>query len=188
MTSTIPHQPPFLQRIGSPDSTRTPVGHYRTESLFLEAWRPLETSRPVYSLGREDREDPKVPGRVIYSFQKRYLECGDPTGYLPAIELLGSWRHWEKVRDKPWMKEYVKSWNAEIIAGLNAKGLTAIVKAADRGDLKAAEYLLGYSVDGPAKPGRGRPSKADVAKAAREIAVDAADLAEDEARVLGEKK
>lgn len=181
-------QPPFLLGIGSPDSPRTPGGHYRTESLFLELWRPLETARPIYSLDREDIEDPRVPGRKIYSFQKRYLEFNDPSGYKAALNLLGSWRHWEKIRDRPWMKDHVARWNAEIVASLNEKGLAAIIKAADRGDLKAAEYLMSYTAAGPApKAGRGRPSKAEIAKAAKSAAELTNDLDEDAARVLGVK-
>jgi hypothetical protein len=178
--------PPFLQKLGSTESVRTPGGHYRTESLFLELWKPIETARPVYSLLRDDREDPRVPGRQIYSFQKRYVEAGDITGYKAAIELLGSWKHWEKIRDRPWFRDHVAAWNAEIVASLNARGMDAIVKAADRGDLKAAEYLMGYTTSGPTiKPGRGRPSKAEIKQAAREAATISEDLDEDAARVLG---
>ncbi len=178
--------PPFLQKLGSTDSVRTPVGHYRTESLFLELWRPLETQRPIYSLHREDKPDPREPTRTVYSFQKRYIDLGDPTGYLAAMELLGSWRHWEKIKDKPWMTEHLARWNAEIVASLNHKGLDAIIKAAGRGDLKAAEYLIGYTQAGPpAKTPRGRPSKADVKREARALAQDNLDLEEDAKRVLG---
>lgn len=190
MTDKTPDLPttPFLQSIGSTDSPRTPGGHYRTESLFLELWRPIESARPIYSLLREDREDPRAPGRTVYSFQKRYIEAGDPTGYRAAMNLLGSWKHWEKIRDRPWMKPHVAAWNAEIVASLNAKGLETFVKAADKGDLKAAEYLIGYTVEGPPpKPGRGRPSKAEIRRHAREIAELDQDLDEDAARALGNK-
>ncbi len=182
-------QPPFLKSLGIPDSVRTPVGHYRTESLFLELWRPIESARPIYSLGREDRPDPKDASRTVYSFQKRYIEAGDPTGYKPAIQLLGSWRHWEKIRDRPWMAPHVARWNAEIVASLNTRGLDAIVKAAERGDLKAAEFLISYTQEGPAqKPKRGRPSKGEIKQAAREIAELDSELDEDAARVMGVRK
>jgi predicted alpha/beta-hydrolase family hydrolase len=99
------------------------------------------------------------------------LELGDPTGYKAAIDLLGSWKHWE---------------NAEIVASLNATGLETMVKAAARGDLKAAEFLMNYSVEGPpAKHKRGRPSKGEIKKAAREIASLTSELDEDAARILG---
>lgn len=180
--------PPFLQRLGIADSVRTPGGHYRTESLFLERWRPLDDQRPVYSLLRDSREDPKVPGRTIPSFQSAYIALGDPTGYKAAIDLLGSWKHWIKIRDKVWFKDHVDSWNAEIVANLNSQGLDAIVKAAGRGDLKAAEYLMGYTQNGPAlKAGRGRPSKAEITKEARRLAEDQQELDEDAARALGDR-
>jgi len=179
--------PPFLQRQGIAESVRTPGGHYRTESLFLEVWKPIATARPIFSLLREDREDPKTPGRTIWSFQKRYIELGDITGYKAAAELLGSWKHWQKLKKLGWMAPHVEQWNDEIVASLNVKGLDSIVKAADKGDLKAAEYLMNYTAQGLTKPVRGRPSKAEIAKAARQIAESDNDLAEDEARILGDK-
>jgi hypothetical protein len=123
---------------------------------------------------------------MIHSFQSQYLALGDPTGYRAAIHLLGSWKHWEKIRDRPWFKDHVAAWNAEIVASLNVKGLDAIVKAADRGDLKAAEYLIGYTTAGPAsKPKRGRPSEAEIRRTAREMVSDDLELDEDAARIKG---
>ena len=176
--------PPFLQRLGKTDPVRTPLGHYRTESLFLEQWRPMETARPVYTLQREDREDPRVPGSILPSFQKRYIELGDPTGYKAAIDLLGSWQHWGKLAKTPWFKEHLNTWNEEVIAALHSRGLDTFVRQADKGDLKAAEWLVGYTPEGPReRTKRGRPSKAEVLREARTQAERDKDMANDAARV-----
>ncbi len=176
--------PPFLKGLGVTDSVRTPLGHYRTESLFLERWRPIDGQRPVYTLQHDDREDPRVPGRNIPSFQAAYVKLQDPTGYRAAKELLGSWKHWCKLKDTVWFKDYLDEWNAEVLASLKAKGLATFLKEADGGDLKAAEWLINYTPDGPAeKPKRGRPTKADINKAAREAAEAERAEREDAARL-----
>lgn len=176
--------PPFLQRLGLPTPVRTPLGHYRTESLFLERWRPIETMRPAYTLEREQREDPRVPGSYLPSFQKRYVELMDPSGYQAAMDLLGSWTHWQKLRKCPWFREHMDVWNEEIVAALRAKGLGTFVKMADKGDLKAAEWLTQYTAEGPpVKSGRGRPSKAQIAQAARQAAESNQNLSEDAKRL-----
>ncbi len=159
--------PPFLKGLGITDSVRTPLGHYRTESLFLERWRPIEGQRPVYTLQIDDREDPRVPGRIMPSFQAAYLKLMDPTGYRAAKELLGSWKHWVKLREAEWFKDHLDEWNAEVLASLKAKGLATFLKQAEEGDLKAADWLINYTPEGPAeRKARGRPTRADINKAA----------------------
>ncbi len=184
-TATLSYPPPpFLRGLGKPDSVRTPLGHYRTESLFLEQWRPMDGTRPAYTLMRDDREDPKVPGSILPSFQKAYINLGDPTGYQAAIQLLGSWRHWQKLIKAPWFKAHLDMWNEEIIASLKYKGLSTFTKAADKGDLKAAEWLINYTPEGPPpKAGRGRPTRADINKAARDVADSERNAREDAARL-----
>lgn len=176
--------PPFIKALGKSDSVRTPLGHYRTESLFLEVWRPIEGQRPVYTLERADREDPKVPGNILPSFQAEYVRLQDPSGYKAALSMLGSWSHWQRLAKTAWFKEHLDEWNEEIVAGLRARGLETFVKQADKGDLKAAEWLTNYTVTGPAdKPKRGRPTKADINRAAREAAESRNNLKEDAARL-----
>lgn len=144
----------------------------------------METERPLYTLYRDPREDPKVPGSTLPSFMARYVELGDPSGYKAAMDLLGDWEHWKKLAKCPWFKEHMDLWNEEIVAKLRTKGLDTFIRQADKGDLKAAEWLVGYTPDGPAeKHRRGRPSKADVARAAREAAEKNDNLKDDAARL-----
>lgn len=176
--------PPFIKKLGKTDSVRTPLGHYRTESLFLEQWRPIDSARPVYTLQRDDREDPRVPGSILPSFQRRYIELGDPSSYKAALDLLGSWQHWQKLAKTPWFQPHLRLWNEEIVAQMKSKGVETFVRSADRGDLKAAEWLVGYSLEGPpVKHGRGRPSRSDINKAAKDTADAERNLEHDAARL-----
>ena len=156
-------------------------GRYRTISLFWEL-RDAEDKQALFTTKPEDI----VRDGVEYkSMKKLYFSYDHAPGfeYDFAIEVLGSWDHWQKlVTGSKELREMIQSWKDELDIRLKAQGIKAIMKHSlddDPKGLQAAKYLVekGYAKRA------GRPSKEDVQRELKSDDKAAKDRADDLARI-----
>lgn len=144
-------------------------GKWRKGSLFFETSLPdrREDQEPPFTLKEEDYE---VDGNKYKSMYKLYMEIADPTEYEFAMQVLGSWNHWQVLQKASWMKEYVQAWRDELAIKLRSKAIKAMVDVAVSEGAKgttAAKYLAeeGWNKGS----GKGRPSKDKIEREANKI-------------------
>lgn len=162
---------------------RSPSGKFYTRQLFQEEWCNLMHSErlidPVFSLYK-DR-----PGLI--NFGARYVALGDPTGYKVSQELLGDYKHWLALCKASWFRTAKEMWDKELDAKLASEGMDKLREILKEGlpaqQLVAAKYLANKEHRKNRNSTKGRPSKAEVDKAAREQAAFERELADDAERI-----
>lgn len=141
------------------------LGRYRT-NIFLEFnKRDWEKYPPLYTMKGTDK-------RGCISARRIYLEAADE--YDAAMQLVGSWEHWQKLtqnvlfmngKDSAGEKfEGLAAWREEKKLRDKSEARKLLVKNAKAGNVTAQKIL--YDGKEPA----GRPSKAKVQKEASRIA------------------
>ena len=155
-------------------------GRWRTQSLFRETitasarangWTPEFTLKDVDPSG-------------LPSLRRAFIRSEDPTGYTTAMESLGSWEHWVRLFENPQFKKELALWTEEQDVRIRSKAIKAIKDTAFTEGSKgttAAKYLADANYKGNK---RGRPSKQDIAREAKQQAGITEALAEDQERIL----
>jgi len=130
-------------------------GRYRTASLFRENYVSKDKYPPIFSLKPYD-DVLNLP-----SFKDHYLESSDPTGYTTAIELLGSWEHWEKLVALDWFQDHLQKWNLELEVKMKSEAIRGIIQESKEGKSKfnASKYVAEHGWD---KRKAGRPTKEEI--------------------------
>lgn len=135
--------------------------------LFYENVEHKEVDfKPLYTL--KDTDTNGYP-----SLSRLYLEEEDVTEYLFAKKYLESWEHWTLLCDSEWFKPIVARWRTELEMHLQAKALRYILDEAITGGKNAYDankYIVAKGWIKAEGNRRGRPSKADITKAAAEQA------------------
>lgn len=158
-------------------------GKFLTEALFFETNRDRSVTAPVFTL--KDREHEGLP-----SLKTLYLSYSDPTEYRFSTETLGSFQHWNLLCSLSWFKQHIEEWRAELDAKIKsetvetARAILASTEASEPSRLQAAKFLADHGWE--TKPKKGRPSKRDVERAAREATEHAGFLTDDWERIKGE--
>lgn len=133
--------------------------------LFKEFARPDVKFKPVYTLQQ---------------WKEVFLDCRDPSEYLPAQTLLGDWEHWLEVRNHALIKPHVDKWQAELEVKLRSEAIQQIKNHAKQpGGTAAAKWLAdkGYASEAVKKPvGRPKKEEADLPPLPSRIASDMARL------------
>jgi hypothetical protein len=174
--------PPTSEESEGSPSFRADNGRFLTEALFWETNRDRTKNPPVFTLKDEEHEG-------LPSLKAEYLRIGDPTEYRFATEVLGSFQHWKALTRLGWFQPHLEEMRAELDGLLRAEAAQAAREilgnpgASDAARLQAAKFLSdrGWS----SKPGKGRPKKGDVERAAREEATAKGHLEDDYARIMG---
>lgn len=151
------------------------VGRWRTKSLFYEA-NDYRIADALFTLGDEDVT---VKGKDLISLRKRFVEAEDPTGYIISQEFLGGFSHWDAIC-KSSMKAEIEKWQDELEVKLRSVGLMNAIKSAKAGNFNAAKFL---AEKGWSKRVAGRPTNAEVERAAKQEATLIKDLEEDMRRL-----
>jgi len=149
------------------------MGRWLTRALFFETATPemRDKYECLFTLKEEDHvsED----GTSYRSLRKIYLSYNDPTGYLFATEVLGSWDHWQAIKRSSFFKEYLASWEEELEIKLLAKGFAGMLNEMDsagKGSATASKWLAEKGWDRTSA--KGRPSKAKIdQEAAKQLRV-----------------
>lgn len=168
-------------------------GRWRTKSLFVEF------ADPNYPFFFNLTEDDDPPNSI--SLKRKYLEIADPTEFLFARKVFGSYPCWERLLLSPEILNHVKQWRVELALKLEAEAVQTIRDASANGDrdskVTAARNILNYLRDGrtkvpskrdedaPAK--RGRPSNQPQAGGAAAWWPTTVTTNEDWNRLFGEK-
>ena len=127
-------------------------------------------------------------------FHDRFIELADPTEYKPAMELMGSWAEWQRVRRQSSMfRNKVIEWLAELAIKEKSESIERVQKLAKdetkASSFQANKWLAERRYDGG--PGGGRPTKAAQKQAAKDVAQEATDTEAEAKRVeeamLGER-
>jgi hypothetical protein len=156
-------------------------GAYLTRSLFFEV--SPEPELAVFTLKDYDHE---WKGRQYKSLYLLYMQEADPIEYEFATKHLDSWVHWEKLSNSPFFQEYITRWRKELELKIRSESLRNIATEARKGGrdaMQAHRYLLERKwLDEPSKA-RGRPTKAEIKKAAFDLAAESESLTEDFNRI-----
>lgn len=128
-------------------------GRYITRGLFLETITPGFDFDPPFTLKNYDHL-----GKP--SMKKIYMGYTDPTEYQFAIDVLGSWEHWQKLCNTEWFGPVVAEWREEMEIKIRSLGTSQMALLALNGKESAAKWL---AEGGWAKrSGAGRPTKEQV--------------------------
>ncbi len=140
-----------------PDVLR-PEGRYRTKSLFTEY-----SEEGIWSLDE---------------FRQKYLAIADPTEYQFAIQMLGSWKHWQKLIKRSWMSGWLREVRAELSVLIRSRAAQFLIQSENVAALKLlATEDVDFLTPAP-KQAVGRPRKAQ-----ETISDDSLDLDEDARRI-----
>ena len=131
------------------DTYKDTLGRYLTQSLFYE----YAGKGAPFTLKPYDHD-----GSV--SMKQLYLAANDPTEYKFAIEVLGSWEHWQKLISSDWFHSYVAAWRDELEVKLRSEAIVSIHKQANE-NVSAAKWIAEKQY---AQKGKvGRPTKEETA-------------------------
>lgn len=146
-----------------PDKMKDKMLRYYTRGLFKEL--PLkkhDNFDPVFTAKNYDRHG-------LPSFKRLFVELNDPSGYIPAMVLLGSWDHWLKLCEQTWFQKLLVHSTEELEVKLRAQALMdirVIAESEKGGALAAAKYLAegAWKKTQTRKGNIGRPKKGETKK------------------------
>lgn len=151
-------------------------GRWITKGLFYELTLPDTRDHCLFTLKDENHE---VDGITYMSLKQAFLLCDDPTEYEFANKYLGGWGHWKAIQETKDLAPVIEEWREERDVKLKSIGQKRMVDMAKQEDasFQAVKWLAdeGWKE----KESKGRPKKADIAKASRK-------MAEDNSRVKGD--
>jgi hypothetical protein len=149
-----------------------------TKSLFVE----YDKAYGMYTLKANDLV---VDGKTYPSLYKLYIDYSDTTEYLFAKDFFEDLEHWNLLCSMPFFVAHLTKWRTELELKLKAESLQAILKEAREGKYDAHKFFATKSwIDKTQDPKRrGRPTKADIDKQAREMAFLASDVDDDLKRI-----
>ena len=134
------------------------------KGLFFETTLQ-DKSSVLYTL--KDQEHQGYP-----SLYKLYMDLDDLTEYEFANTYLDGWEHWTMLTNCTWFKPYIERWRLELELRTKAQALKALKKEAKglgKNAYSANKILLegGWKEKSGTSNTRGRPSKAEIEKAAK---------------------
>jgi hypothetical protein len=124
-------------------------------SMFLDG----SGKEVVVQLFKEfKRYDTKfTPPFTLKQWKDIFLEVKDPTEYAFAMETVGDWDHWQRIRNHVNIKPHVDRWQQELAIKLKSEAVQQMKKLATQpGGTAAAKWLAdkGYTQEETRKVGR----------------------------------
>jgi len=129
------------------------IGRFLTHAMFFET--KTKGFDPTFTFKENDHE---YKGVIYISMRSLYMEMSDPTEYLFAQEVLGSWGHWQKLCNSALIREQIDKWREELEIKLRAESIRAIREVATTAGSKgttAAKWIASAGW----RSGKGRPTK-----------------------------
>jgi hypothetical protein len=117
--------------------------------------------------------------KKLYSIRKLYLESRDPTEYTFAKRCFPSWAHWQAVQNLKVLQPYIQSWRDEMEVFMMSEGVRQVADLATQANYNAAKFL----VEKGWLPKRGRPTKAEIERERKKVAMVQEELEDDLSRV-----
>ena len=152
-------------------------GRFRTQSLFAEFER--DGYPPHFTLRREGRAG-------VVNIYEKYMEIADPTEYQVAIQLLGSWQHWQALIRSEWFMKHLNSWRGELAVKMESERYHEMLINTHRDKTRvAATKWLADRYGERKNPARkaGRPTKQEKEAYLAQERRDSQDLKEDAERI-----
>ena len=161
---------------------------YVTNSSFADLSCPgtkLDDSyKPTWTVADEDHDG-------LYSFKKWFLKFKEDPTEIKFVDACfeGDYRHWEAFKSsqyiRPIYERVKKEAEKRLLADVMQKLYSAAMDDNNKSQMVALKFLVdrGQKLSDDEPKGRGRPKKADIDKAAREIAEEDKALAEDLKRI-----
>lgn len=167
---------------------RSPTNIRYTRSLFYET-SYVDHSQVYYTL--KDRPSVTTEGKELPSLYQLYMKFGvlDPTEYTFATTALDGWEHWLMIREATWFKkDYYLRWKHELDVKIRSNALIELLQESKMKGKNAwaiNRFLVkeGYETPGT-NPKRGRPTKDDITKAAKETLEEREKVRDDLNRIL----
>ena len=94
----------------------------------------------------------------------KYLDCGDPTGYVFATEHLGGYKHWKALKNSSVLSPIIDEWEEELEVFIRSVELKRIGELSSTGHFQASKFLMDR---GWQKRKPGKPSKEEVERETR---------------------
>jgi len=136
-----------------------------TKGLFYETSRTQEKYVPVLTLREQDYKG-------YTSIHRLYVQFADPSEYIFATAVLGSYEHWQILKSRDWFIPYYKKMQEAMVARLRGVGQVKMMDLAfEDGDKQAIKWLAqGEFMQNPddisarsaKRSSKGRPSKEEV--------------------------
>lgn len=138
---------------------RDAQGRYRTQSLFFET--NLSNLTPIFTLKEHDHT---YDGKTYISLRQLYLEYAHAPiegEYDFAIEVFGSWKHWQKICNAPYLQEHLEEWREELAFKKRTQAIKAIHQTATTEGSKGTAAAKWIAEEGWRGSQRKRVSKAE---------------------------
>jgi len=158
---------------------KTTMGQWILKGIFFETTGSDKT-HVKYTLKDEDHEG-------LPSLYRLYIDMEDVLEYEFANTHLGGWSHWEYLSNCTWFKPYISRWRKELTLKIQSRALRRLREDAESESSKTSNSSNRYLLERGwlEKNSKGRPSKDEVRKAAKEAAEHTALLNEDLLRITG---
>jgi hypothetical protein len=129
--------------------------------------------------------------RAIYDldeFHDKFIELEDITEYKAAMQLVGSWKEWGRMkRDWPAFRGYINEWKEELETKFRSDACARVLALqnadSESVQLQAAKFLSSAEWD-KRQTGAGRPNKKLQKEAANEVAKLASETSSETDRIL----
>jgi len=136
-------------------------GRFRTQSLFYETNNSnLDSVLTLkdYNLKNDDK--------IYYSLKLIYLSYSDITEYQFALDVFGSWKHWNRIKGNALISPFVEEWADELEVKIRSEAIRAMVKTATTEGAKgisAARWLAdrGWQPKGKDKATKEKDKRTD---------------------------
>ena len=157
-------------------------GQHLTLALFIEtAFRDKESI--LYTLKDQDH-------RGYPSLYRLYMEMADFTEWEFANTYLDGWSHWQTLCNCTWFQPYIQRWRTELELMVKSRALKRMIQKAEEQNSAKESFMIdkfliekGW-IDKNADPKRrGRPTKAEIQRQAKEEININRQLAEDAKRL-----
>lgn len=134
-------------------------GCWFTQSLFIE-WK-REGCPAKWTIYEQDYI---VDGKTYPSLKKLFLAYDHVPGneYEFALEVIGSWEHWQVLTKSKRLGEFISAWREELEVKTRAKAIKSIISTSLENTSAGATASKWLAEKGYA-PKRGRPTKAEKA-------------------------
>ncbi len=164
------------------DSFKDSMGRFRTQSLFIET--PNEAYPAYFTLKKQDITK---GGHTYISLYRKYMEIADPTEYQVAVQIFGSWNHWQALMKSNWFMDHLNSWRFELRTKLESERYHEMLKHIEKDSnstkaMQATKWLAGRYGDAK-QAKRGRPSKLEKEQALKQSTEEDKMLSEDAKRI-----
>lgn len=162
---------------GAFKSFKDDQGRFRTQSLFAEY--PHDKYPAFFTLKKQGKKG-------FINLYEKYMEISDPTEYQVAIQLFGSWDHWNALTRTKWFKDHLTGWRDELKTKMESERYHEMRDKVNdpKAGVQATKWLADrYGGASNRVSKRGRPTKAEKEAHLKRLERDTEDIESDAVRI-----